>query len=68
MRTANPELRRAAAYVERFSSRDWKGLRELISADARLRVADAFAAKLVDSPYFGNYDRRSTPWKLANRW
>jgi RNA polymerase sigma-70 factor (ECF subfamily) len=29
-------------YVERFSRHDWNGLRELISADARLRVADAF--------------------------
>ena len=27
-------------YVERFNRRDWDGLRELISADARLRVAD----------------------------
>jgi RNA polymerase sigma-70 factor (ECF subfamily) len=52
-------------YVDRFNRRDWDGLRELISADASLRVADAFAGRLTDSPYFGNYDRWSMPWKLA---
>ena len=56
-RTANPELTQVLQlYVERFNRRDWNGLRELIAADARLRVADAFAGKLVDSPYFGNYE------------
>jgi len=65
-RTANPELTRVLhLYVERFNRRDWNGLRELITADARLRVADAFAGKLVDSPYFGNYERLSMPWKMA---
>jgi RNA polymerase sigma-70 factor (ECF subfamily) len=65
-RTANPELTRVLElYVERFNRRDWNGLRELIAADARLRVADAFAGKLVDSPYFGNYERFPMPWKLA---
>lgn len=52
-------------YVERFNRRDWDGLRELISADAQLRVADAFAGPLADSPYFTNYERWSMPWKLA---
>jgi RNA polymerase sigma-70 factor (ECF subfamily) len=52
-------------YVERFNRRDWNGVRELISADARLRVADAFAGKIADAPYFGNYDRWSMAWKLA---
>ncbi len=65
-RTANPELTQVLQlYVERFNRRDWNGLRELIAADARLRVADAFAGKLVDSPYFGNYERFPMPWKLA---
>jgi RNA polymerase sigma-70 factor (ECF subfamily) len=40
-------------------------LRELISADARLRVADRFAGHLIDSPYFGNYQRWKTPWRMA---
>ena len=52
-------------YVDRFNRRDWDGLRELISADAQLRVVDAFAGRVADSPYFGNYARWSMPWKLA---
>src|SRR6266852_1324857 len=39
-------------YVDRFNRRDWDGLRELISADARLQVADRFLGRLADSPYF----------------
>ena len=71
-RMADPELRRVLhLYVERFNNRDWNGLRELISSDARLNVTDrmpaitAFAGKLDDSPYFSNYERWSTPWKMA---
>src|SRR5260370_1984565 len=71
-RTADPELTRVLhLYVERFNNRDWNGLRELISADARLNVTDrmptitAFAGKLADSPYFSNYERWSTPWRMA---
>jgi RNA polymerase sigma-70 factor, ECF subfamily len=52
-------------YVERFNQQDWDGLRELIAADARLRVADRFAGPLANSPYFGNYSRLSIPWRLA---
>ena len=52
-------------YVERFNRRDWDGLRDLISADARLRVADRFAGPLADSPYFGNYERWRIPWRMA---
>jgi RNA polymerase sigma-70 factor, ECF subfamily len=52
-------------YVERFNQQDWDGLRELIAADARLRVADRFAGPLTDSPYFGNYARMTVPWRLA---
>jgi RNA polymerase sigma-70 factor (ECF subfamily) len=52
-------------YVDRFNRRDWDGLRELISADAQLRVVDAFAGRFADSPYFSNYARWLTPWKLA---
>lgn len=65
-RVANPELARLLQlYVERFNRRDWDGLRELISADARLRVADRFAGMLADAPYFPTYDRWPTPWRLA---
>jgi RNA polymerase sigma-70 factor (ECF subfamily) len=65
-RRVNPDLMRVMQlYVERFNRRDWNGLRELIAADARLRVADAFSGRLADSPYFANYDRLSMPWKMA---
>lgn len=52
-------------YVERFNRRDWDGLRELISADAKLRVADCFDGRLEDSPYFGEYERWRVTWRLA---
>ena len=65
-RSVDPELTRLMKlYVERFNRRDWDGVRELISADARLTVADAFVGKLADAPYFRNYERFSMPWKLA---
>jgi RNA polymerase sigma-70 factor (ECF subfamily) len=43
----------------------WEGLRELISADTRLRVADRWVGKLADSPYFASYERWPTPSRLA---
>jgi RNA polymerase sigma-70 factor, ECF subfamily len=52
-------------YVERFNRRDWDGLRELIAADARLQVADRFRGRLDESPYFGNYERGTVPWRMA---
>src|SRR6476620_1824226 len=36
-------------YVERFNAHDWDGLRELISADARLNVADRFSGRFADA-------------------
>ncbi|HEY1941439.1 MAG TPA: RNA polymerase sigma factor [Roseiarcus sp.] len=52
-------------YVDRFNRRDWDGVRELASADARLRVADCFAGRLADSPYFVEYERPIVPWRMA---
>jgi RNA polymerase sigma-70 factor (ECF subfamily) len=52
-------------YVERFNRRDWDGLRELVSADARVRVADRFTGRLGDSPYFGRYARLTRPWRAV---
>jgi RNA polymerase sigma-70 factor (ECF subfamily) len=52
-------------YVERFNRRDWDGLRELISADAGVRVADCFAGRFDDAPYLGEYERATTPWQMA---
>src|SRR5262249_53980846 len=65
-RTVDPELTSVTQlYVERFNRQDWDGVRELISADARLTVADAFTGKLADAPYFRNYERLPMVWKLA---
>jgi RNA polymerase sigma-70 factor (ECF subfamily) len=65
-RGANPELTRIMQlYVDHFNRRDWDGVRELISADARLAVADRFAGKFREAPYFFNYDRWPWPWKLS---
>ena len=65
-REVSPELSRLLhLYVDRFNKRDWEGLRKLISADARLRVADRFVGSLDESPYFGNYERQTVPWRLA---
>jgi len=65
-RSASPELKRVMQlYVERFNRRDWEGVRELVSADARLNVAERFAGKFAEAPYFFNYDRWPWPWKLA---
>ena len=65
-RSVRPELKRVMQlYVERFNRRDWDGVRELVSADARLNVAERFAGKFTEAPYFFNYDRWPWPWKLA---
>jgi RNA polymerase sigma-70 factor (ECF subfamily) len=65
-REPNPELSRLLhLYVDRFNKRDWDGLRELISADARLRVVDRFAGPVEKAPYFKNYERQTVPWRLA---
>jgi RNA polymerase sigma-70 factor (ECF subfamily) len=52
-------------YVERFNRRDWDGIRELITADARLLVADRFEGPLADAPYFGRYESLTKPWQMA---
>jgi RNA polymerase sigma-70 factor (ECF subfamily) len=65
-RSADPEMSRLLRlYVERFNRGDWDGLRELISADARLLVADRFSGRLADSPYFGQYQRSPGTWRVA---
>jgi RNA polymerase sigma-70 factor (ECF subfamily) len=65
-REVSPELSRLLhLYVDRFNKRDWDGLRELISADAQLRVADRFAGPIDEAPYFRNYERQTVPWRLA---
>jgi RNA polymerase sigma-70 factor (ECF subfamily) len=52
-------------YVERFNRQDWDGLRELISADARLLVADRYAGSFAEGGYLGVYSRMRVTWRLA---
>jgi len=51
-------------YVDRFNRQDWDGLRELISADARLLVADRYAGRFADGGYLGVYSRMRVTWRL----
>jgi RNA polymerase sigma-70 factor, ECF subfamily len=59
------QLRLLQLYIERFNRHDWDGLRELISADARLRVADCFAGRFGDSPYLAEYKRYAGVWRMS---
>ena len=52
-------------YLERFNRRDWDGLLELISADARLRVADRYLGDVASAPYYRNYATRPAPWRAV---
>jgi RNA polymerase sigma-70 factor, ECF subfamily len=52
-------------YVDRFNCRDWDGLRELISADARLLVADRYSGSFADGGYLGVYSRMPVTWRLT---
>lgn len=65
-RRATPQDREILRlYVERFNRQDWDGLRELISADARLLVADRYAGSFADGGYLGVYSRMRVTWRLA---
>lgn len=65
-RATNPQLSHILQlYVERFNRQDWDGVRELVSADARLEVADRFSGAFAKAPYFTNYARWPKPWRLA---
>jgi RNA polymerase sigma-70 factor, ECF subfamily len=65
-RLSSPENKQILhLYVERFNHRDWEGLRELISADARLLVADRFAGRVAEAGYFGVYERMPQTWRLT---
>jgi RNA polymerase sigma-70 factor, ECF subfamily len=65
-RSASPELAAIMnLYVERFNRHDWDGVRELVTADARLTVMDKYIGKMAEATYFFNYERLPMPWKLA---
>src|SRR5580658_6699175 len=52
-------------YIDRFNSRDWDGLRELIRADARLLVADRYSGSFAAGGYLGVYSRMKVMWRLT---
>ncbi len=65
-KAVDPELTQLLQlYADRFNRHDWDGLRELISVDDRLRLADIYSGRLSDTPYFWNYERWPWQWKLA---
>ena len=64
-KASKQELALLRLYIDRFNQRDWQGVRDLASADARLTVADCFAGRLADSPYFVEYERPIVAWRMA---
>ena len=63
---ADQAVRLRDLYIERFTRKDWDGVRELITADARLVVADRYSGPVEGAPYFGRYERLTRPWRLAS--
>ncbi|MGE5359960.1 MAG: sigma-70 family RNA polymerase sigma factor [Bacteroidales bacterium] len=64
-RGPTPQSEILRLYVERFNRQDWDGLRDLISADARLLVADRYSGSFADGGYLGVYSRMRVTWRLA---
>ena len=52
-------------YCERFNRHDWDGVRELVSADARLLFANGYAGRLADAPYFSKYETVPERWRMS---
>ncbi len=52
-------------YVDRFNNRDWDGVRDLITADARLLVADRYSGTFLTGGYLGVYSRMPVTWRLT---
>jgi RNA polymerase sigma-70 factor (ECF subfamily) len=62
----DPELARLLQlYVDLFNRREWTELRDVISADAQLRITNFFAGRLADSYFFGYFARMPTPWRFT---
>jgi RNA polymerase sigma-70 factor (ECF subfamily) len=55
------------AYVDRFTRRDWDGLRALIQADARLELVGVAAGTMLDigKNYFSNYLGLPADWRFT---
>jgi RNA polymerase sigma-70 factor (ECF subfamily) len=52
-------------YCERFNRHDWDGVRELVSADARLLFANGYAGRLAEAPYFSKYETVPERWRMS---
>lgn len=52
---AAERLQTAQRYADGFNRRAWDELRSLIRADARIHVADRYAGRVSESPYFQRY-------------
>ena len=65
-RVSTPETKQILQlYVSRFTAANWDGLRELISADARLLVADRYSGSFASGGYLGVYSRMRVTWRLT---
>jgi RNA polymerase sigma-70 factor, ECF subfamily len=51
-------------YVVLFNQRDWAGVIDLTRADAHLHVADCYDGRISDAPYFSEFERSKTPWRI----
>lgn len=58
-------LRLAQTYADGFNRRAWDELRGMIRADARIRVADRYAGRVADSPYFQRYAEMPHPLRAT---
>ena len=74
-RSANPELARIMQlYVDHFNRRDWDGVRELVSADARLAVPiglpETLGRHLISSITTAGLGLGNWPWVnwTVDRW
>ena len=61
--TSSLEL--AQRYADGFNRRAWDELRGLIRADARILVADRYAGRVSESPYFQRYAGMPHPMKAS---
>ena len=62
---AAASLELARRYVDGFNRRAWDELRGLIRADAGIHVADRYAGRVADSPYFQRYAEVPHPLRAS---
>jgi len=62
---APASLELARRYADGFNRRAWDELRGLIRADAGIHVADRYAGRVADSPYFQRYAEVPHPLRAS---